>query len=152
MCVVLQRYLGKGARWRAPVASPRLVAHSGIEPLCANRPYRRSITRRTFGRLHPPFRETSLSAKPHRPGVCRHGPAPRFRPWRRLGVGKGLKPSVSGIHASYVSQLAICMRSGVSPFPRSTLRMTRVPIRRLPMRPSSELRASGVRTRICPVP
>lgn len=36
MCVVVQHNLGKGGR-AAPVASPCVPAHSGIEPSCAGR-------------------------------------------------------------------------------------------------------------------
>ena len=46
-CACSTRNLGKGARWRAPVASPRHWPSWGIEPLPEpSGMYRRSITRK----------------------------------------------------------------------------------------------------------
>lgn len=54
MCAVIPHNLGKGSRWRAPVASPRQLTLIGIEPIARHRPFRRSITRRTWSLPAPP--------------------------------------------------------------------------------------------------
>lgn len=59
MCGVVRHHLGKGTRWRVPVASPRLMARLlASSHHRALGPYRRSITRQ----------ETSLSQHPSTQG------------------------------------------------------------------------------------
>jgi hypothetical protein len=55
MCAVLPHNLGKGPRWRVPVASLRPMTRlQGIEPHRVIRPYRRSITRQSWSFPAPP--------------------------------------------------------------------------------------------------
>lgn len=80
MCVVLQHNLGKGVR-AAPVASPCIPAHSGIEPFFAGR-----VRARPLPREPPPLTLRRLQSTPLGPAFSRDawaltgGGSPRAAP------------------------------------------------------------------------
>jgi hypothetical protein len=60
MCFVVQNHLGKGSRWRAPVASPRAWLFQGIEPIQSQENV--SPFNHSQGRLRSPLHPIDMGA------------------------------------------------------------------------------------------